>query len=90
MHVKISLAQVQEQHNLSISYVRFGKKNTNEYQYQKSTNVNLAEGNLQVDRILCISTLKSKRMSLTLEIMRNILAVFQINEIFAYKSKTFS
>lgn len=90
MHVKISLAQVQEQHNLSILYVRFVKKNTNKYQYQKSTNVNLAEGNLQVDRILCISTLKSQRMSLTLEIIRNILAVFQINEKIAYKSKKFS
>lgn len=81
---------MQEQHNLSILYVRFVKKNTNKYQYQKSTNVNLAEGNLQVDRILCISTLKSKRMSLTLEIIRNILAVFQINEKIAYKSKKFS
>lgn len=81
---------MQEQHNLSILYVRLGKKNTNKYQYQKSTNVNLAEGNLQIDRILCISSLKDKRMSLILMIMRNILAVFQINEIIVYKSREFS
>lgn len=82
---------MQEQHNLSILYVRLGKKtNNNKYQNKKSTNVNLAEGNLQIDRILFMSSLKRKQMIQIWVIMRNILAVFQINKIIAYKSKKFS
>lgn len=54
MHVKNSLAQVKDQYNLSIFYVKMGEK--------ISTNVNLAGGNLPIDPILCKSSLKGKNV----------------------------
>lgn len=54
MHVKNSLAQVKDQYNLSIFYVKMGEK--------ISTNVNLAGGNQPIDPILCKSSLKGKNV----------------------------
>ena len=54
MHVKNSLAQVKDQYNLSIVYVKMGEK--------ISTNVNHAGGNLPIYQILCKSSLTSNNV----------------------------
>lgn len=69
---KKSLVQVKDQYNLSIFYVELGKK--------ISTNVNHAGGKLPFDQFFVNSRSKGK-MSLTLMIVRTVLAIYQINEI---------
>lgn len=72
MHLKTSLAQVKDQCNISIFYVKLEEK--------IRTNVNHARKNLLIDQILRKSSIKSKNVP-NFDDDKKKMTIFQINEI---------